>query len=407
MAGRRPRHAGQGRSRQADAGHRAALRAHSARGSSSSSRRAPASTASASCPVDGETLGEPGVYGDDRVFVRISTGADTAWHAQTDAALDALAEAGHPVLEPVDARRRRAPSAASSSAGSSPRPWPAPCWASIPFDEPNVTESKDNTKRVLDAVPPRGTAARRGAAADGGPLTLTGDAPLRLSGADGDVSATSCAATSRAQAERLLSHSRRTSRQPRNATARCATIATLLRDGTGRAVTVGYGPRFLHSTGQLHKGGAPIGCFIQLTAEPPETTWRSPAAHESFGTLIDAQAAGDFMSLESHDLPVVRINLSDDPDAGLAALRDAMRSRRSHEPLDPQRVGEGTSGARDRRSRPHGRQHGAPAAPGRPSGRRLQPLARQDRGDHRRGARGRLRRRRRRRACSARRASSG
>ena len=81
----------------------------------------------------------------------------------------------------------------------------------------------------------------------------------------------------------------------------------ILRDRTKRAVTTGYGPRFLHSTGQLHKGGAPIGCFIQLTcghaADLP-----IPGCEESFGTLIDAQAAGDFASLETHGLPVARVD---------------------------------------------------------------------------------------------------
>ena len=83
----------------------------------------------------------------------------------------------------------------------------------------------------------------------------------------------------------------------------------MLRDRSGRAVTVGFGPRFLHSTGQLHKGGAPIGCFLQLTANHPNDL-EIPGWHETFGTLIDAQAVGDFISLESHDLPVARVNLS-------------------------------------------------------------------------------------------------
>jgi glucose-6-phosphate isomerase len=96
-------------------------------------------------------------------------------------------------------------------------------------------------------------------------------------------------------------------------------VADALRDATRHAVTAGYGPRFLHSTGQLHKGGAPIGCFIQLTAthaaDLPIPGWK-----ESFGTLIDAQSAGDFTSLESHGLPVARIDLGDDIDQGLANL---------------------------------------------------------------------------------------
>ena len=97
----------------------------------------------------------------------------------------------------------------------------------------------------------------------------------------------------------------------------------MLRDRTGRATTAGYGPRFLHSTGQLHKGGAPIGWFLQLTADHP-TDVAIPDWPYTFGQLIDAQAAGDFAAIESHDLPILRVHLGADPDAGLAALERAL-----------------------------------------------------------------------------------
>jgi hypothetical protein len=96
-----------------------------------------------------------------------------------------------------------------------------------------------------------------------------------------------------------------------------------LRDGTGKASTQGYGPRFLHSTGQLHKGGAPIGCFFQLTSGHPHDL-PIPNRGESFGVLIDAQALGDFAAFSAHDLPALRIDLGDDVDAGLAELRTAL-----------------------------------------------------------------------------------
>ncbi len=100
-------------------------------------------------------------------------------------------------------------------------------------------------------------------------------------------------------------------------------IRTLLRDRTRRATTLGYGPRFLHSTGQLHKGGPPIGWFLQVVAGHPRDL-PVPGAGYSFGTLIDAQAIGDFQALEAHDLPVLRVDCSDDPAEGLAALRAAL-----------------------------------------------------------------------------------
>jgi hypothetical protein len=102
-----------------------------------------------------------------------------------------------------------------------------------------------------------------------------------------------------------------------------ARIRRLLRDQTGRATTSGYGPRFLHSTGQLHKGGAPTGWFLQLTSDHPNDR-PIPDWPYSFGQLIDAQAAGDFATIEAHDLPILRVHLGIDRDAGLATLERAL-----------------------------------------------------------------------------------
>ncbi len=106
----------------------------------------------------------------------------------------------------------------------------------------------------------------------------------------------------------------RTPRPPR--------IRALLREATGSATTAGYGPRFLHSTGQLHKGGAPIGWFIQLTSDHPVDR-PIPGWPYTFGQLIDAQAQGDFEAIESHGLPIVRVHLSD-PENDLATLEAAL-----------------------------------------------------------------------------------
>jgi len=102
-------------------------------------------------------------------------------------------------------------------------------------------------------------------------------------------------------------------------TASLRRIQALLRDGTQHATTLGYGPRFLHSTGQLHKGGTPSGCFLQLVSGHPDDL-PIPGRKESFGVLIEAQALGDLQALASHGLPALRIHLSDAPDAGLAEL---------------------------------------------------------------------------------------
>jgi hypothetical protein len=96
-------------------------------------------------------------------------------------------------------------------------------------------------------------------------------------------------------------------------------IRVRLRDATRCATTVGYGPRYLHSTGQLHKGGPPTGWFLQLT-DDHGIEREIPDWPYTFGELIDAQARGDFAALEAHDLPVARVHLGRDAGAGLAAL---------------------------------------------------------------------------------------
>ena len=114
-------------------------------------------------------------------------------------------------------------------------------------------------------------------------------------------------------------------------TPRFARIRALLRDRTRNATTAGYGPRFLHSTGQLHKGGPPTGWFLQLT-EDHAVDLEIPGWPYTFGQLIEAQAEGDFAAIESHDLPILRVHLGDDPDAGLASARGRPR-RGSRRPL--------------------------------------------------------------------------
>jgi hypothetical protein len=98
-----------------------------------------------------------------------------------------------------------------------------------------------------------------------------------------------------------------------------------LRDGTRDATTFGYGPRFLHSTGQLHKGGPNTGVFLQLVAENKETL-AIPGQPFDFGTLVAAQSLGDFQSLQAHGRRVLRVALGDDVDKGLTELRRAVEA---------------------------------------------------------------------------------
>ncbi len=98
-----------------------------------------------------------------------------------------------------------------------------------------------------------------------------------------------------------------------------------LRDRLRVATTLGYGPRFLHSTGQYHKGGPNSGVFIQLTAEDLKDV-PIPGRSYTFSVLKKAQALGDLEALRKHNRPAVRVDLGKDVLGGIAALEDAVRS---------------------------------------------------------------------------------
>jgi transaldolase/glucose-6-phosphate isomerase len=262
-------------------------------------------------PVVGEPAANPASYPDDRAFVVMTLAGEA------DPALASLAgeltRLGHPVwqLQLTDAldvgaefvRWEVATAAAGMVLGIDP------------FDQPNVQESKDTTRTLLDAYRSRGAlpvppplVAEPGMAAFGDPRAL-GDAPVTVDGALRALLATV---------------------QPGDYVAILAYLPAdragvalqrgrvALRDRLGVATTLGFGPRFLHSTGQLHKGGPPSGVFLQLTDEP-QRDLPIPGWQESFGTLIAAQALGDFQSLQQRGRRVLRLHL-DDLEAGLARV---------------------------------------------------------------------------------------
>ena len=277
-------------------------------------------------PVDLEPLGSADAYGPDRAFVRIAlAGADGR---KRDALAAALEAAGHPVIridlaDPIDLgaeiiRWEVATAIAGAVLGIDP------------FDQPNVEEAKRLTRDLLESVGQDHDRRSTDAAGAAGPiatadgLALYGDAALRLTAGDdgSDVTAELARHLARRRPNAYLCLQAFIAPTPARDAA-LARIRTLLRDRTRRATTAGYGPRFLHSTGQLHKGGAPIGWFLQLTSDHPADL-EIPGWPYTFGQLIDAQAAGDFGAIESHDLPILRVHLGADPDAGLAALERAI-----------------------------------------------------------------------------------
>ena len=276
-------------------------------------------------PVDLEPVGTVGAYGPDRAFVRISlAGSDGG---ARDALADALEAAGHPVIrieltDPIDigAEFVRWEVAVAIAIAT----WPVV--GMDPFDQPNVEEAKQLTRELLEGTD-RDRRSTDGPAsaqpiASGDGLTLYGDAALRLTAGVGDVTGELARHLARRRPDAYLCLQAFIAPTAERDDA-IARIRTLLRDRTKRATTAGYGPRFLHSTGQLHKGGAPIGWFLQLTADHPADL-EIPGWPYTFGELIDAQAAGDFGAIESHDLPILRVHLGADPDAGLDALERAL-----------------------------------------------------------------------------------
>jgi glucose-6-phosphate isomerase len=277
-------------------------------------------------PVDLEPLGSVEAYGADRVFVRLSM-ADSAGPAATaggttaDELIERLAAAGHPVIrigleDPMDlggefVRWEVATAIAGAVLGIDP------------FDQPNVEEAKERTRELL-AHHGAGEAAAEAIApvAVGDGLTIYGDAATRDQGmSSGPIEALARHLARRRPGGYLALQAFLAPSPQRDVT--IARIRALLRDRTGLATTAGYGPRFLHSTGQLHKGGAPIGWFLQLTADHPVDRPIHGWPY-SFGQLIDAQAQGDFGAIEAHGLPILRVHLGPDPDAGLAALERAL-----------------------------------------------------------------------------------
>ena len=277
-------------------------------------------------PVDREPLGPPAAYGPDRVIVRMALAGSSGPQAtEADALADALEAAGHPLIrirlaDPIDigaefVRWEVATAIAGAVLGIDP------------FDQPNVEEAKERTRALLERhADGRGRRATDAAVATpiatAGGVALFGDAPLRLS-ESGDQSLAGELRRHLARRRPNAYLSIQAFIAPTAARDEAiARIRVLLREATGCATTAGYGPRFLHSTGQLHKGGAPIGWFIQLTSDHPADR-PIPGWPYTFGQLIDAQAQGDFGAIESHDLPIVRVHLTD-PETDLATLEVAL-----------------------------------------------------------------------------------
>ncbi len=271
-------------------------------------------------PVDCEPAGPPEVYGGDRVFVHLDAAER---NDELDSSVQAFEAAGHPVITTSTAN--------AYALGREFLRWEiatAVLGAVLrinPFDEPNVQESKDNTRQVLEEYARAGELPRSDPAASDNGVVLymdgTSGATLRDSGG-GSVPGLVAGLVGRAQPPQyvaIMAYIRRSEEHDRLLTE----LRGAIRDATRAATTVGYGPRFLHSTGQLHKGGPPTGIFLQITCED-EVDIDIPGSKFGFSVLKQSQALGDVQALQSRKRPVASVYLEDDVTANLRALVKAV-----------------------------------------------------------------------------------
>ena len=229
-------------------------------------------------------------YGDDRFFVYLRVAGDD--NLATDESIRLIAERGQPIVR-LDLRDRYDLGAeffrwefATAVAGAIVK--------INPFDQPNVEAAKNMTDSVLEGY--RAT----GKLPDGG----FGISAQELLGSitDGDYLAIMAYVAQTPEIDRAFE-----------------TLRLQVAERYGIATTLGYGPRFLHSTGQLHKGGPPSGAFLQITTRHGDGG-SIPGAHFSFGTLADAQALGDRKALVEAGRRVARLHLESDVAAGVLDL---------------------------------------------------------------------------------------
>lgn len=267
------------------------------------------------CPVDQEPVIKADGYSDDRIFVyvRLEGEADPA----QDDLIESLTDAGHPT---VTLKMRDV-----YDLGAEFYRWEfatAVVGALMeinPFDQPNVQESKDITSALLDAFEQDGALAEPEPVGAMGDLVVTsnvggdnpGDAIDRLLAGirPGDYFAISAYCDRTDDVQRVF-------QSIRKGVAERKRVAT----------TLGYGPRFLHSTGQLHKGGPDTGVFLQITTSPDEDV-AIPGKAATFGVLSRAQALGDYQALVEKGRRVVRLDLRGGLSGGIAQVEQALLDR--------------------------------------------------------------------------------
>jgi hypothetical protein len=192
------------------------------------------------------------------------------------------------------------------------------------FDQPNVQESKDNTKRLLEDFKSRGSFAEPKPSVETSTanlIPLAGSTGVDLSGASLESAIAKIAA--QVKPGDYVAFTAYIERSPAHE-AQMHEIRIAVRDALKVATTVGFGPRFLHSTGQLHKGGPNTGVFFQLTTDTPAAEDLPIPGMPSFGTLLRAQALGDFEALDKRDRRGTRVHLIGSLGTALDAFEHAI-----------------------------------------------------------------------------------
>jgi hypothetical protein len=273
-------------------------------------------------PVAGEELGDVSEYSTDRLFVSISLDEPSP---ETSAKLSELSRAGHPVIY------RKLSDLYGLGAEFFAWEFATACagWSLgiNPFDQPNVQESKDATKELLSTFVNHGSLPEQ--------KKLVADDLITIYSEDGKLSETSTLQAIRSFLTSvkpndyiaLLNYTEETAAIDEE----LQKIRSTLRHTTRCATTVGYGPRFLHSTGQLHKGGPDTGVFFQITANDA-VDFAVPGEPYTFSILKQAQALGDFRSLAKRGRRAIRVDVGNDTLRGLARLHQLIVESEYNEP---------------------------------------------------------------------------
>lgn len=280
-------------------------------------------------PVAAETLLDPEHYGKDRLFVyiRLQSAAD----AKQDDAIQALEKAGNPVvtINMHDSKDLGAEffrwEVATATAGH--------IIGINTFNQPNVQESKDFTKEYLKEYDDKGKLPENKLLFEAGSLKLYADEQngRYLESAVGSEKNADKKLT--ALLEKHIGRLKDGDYFAINAYIHCCpemeeklqVIRDLVQSKFKVATTVGFGPRFLHSTGQLHKGGPNSGVFLQITSDDAKDL-EIPKEKYSFGILKEAQSLGDFKALSSRDRRLLRVHLPKNVESGLKTLTETIKA---------------------------------------------------------------------------------